>query len=122
MRVLIVDDHLKVREGLKALLDFLPEVEIVGEAANGKEALLIVAEQDPDLVLIDIQMPVMDGLTAIKKIKARWPEVGVIAMTVYPAFRAKALEAGADTFILKGCPVEKIKNTILGCKRVSKHH
>jgi CheY-like chemotaxis protein len=66
---------------------------------------------------MDIQMPIMDGLTATRRIKDRWPEVGVIAMTVYPAFRGKAMEAGADTFLLKGCPVEQFKNTILNYQR-----
>ncbi len=89
----------------------------MGEAADGQAALKLVEEQYPDIVLMDIQMPIMDGLTANSKIKNRWPNVKVIAMTVYPAFRAKALDAGADTFIIKGCPVEQFKNTILNYKR-----
>jgi two-component system secretion response regulator SsrB len=72
-----------------------------------------VAERHPDVVLMDIQMPVMDGLEAIRLIKSQWPWVRVIALTLYASYRTKALSAGADVFLVKGCGADRLQDAIL---------
>ena len=112
-RILIADDHPRSRNGLQALLATSPEVTVVGEAADGQEAVRLVEETQPNVVLMDIQMPVMDGLQATQHIKNHWPEVKVIALTMYGAYRARALAAGVDAFLIKGCPIEELLGVIL---------
>jgi DNA-binding NarL/FixJ family response regulator len=104
IRVLIADDHSKSRKGLRALLATCPTVETIWEAENGREAAKLVEERQPDVVLMDIQMPVWDGFEATRYIKARWPEIKVVALTIHAAWQQAAMSAGADTFLLKGCP------------------
>jgi DNA-binding NarL/FixJ family response regulator len=104
IQVLIADDHSKSRKGLRALLATCPAVEVIWEAENGRQAAALVEERRPDVVLMDIQMPVWDGFEATRYIKARWPEVRVIALTIHAAWQPAAMSAGADTFLLKGCP------------------
>ena len=101
-RVLIADDSVHAREGLRALLRMRPEIEVVGEAANGQDAVRLVAECRPDIVLMDLQMPVLDGVQATQLIKQQWPAVTVIALTVYTMEQSAALAAGADAFLIKG--------------------
>jgi DNA-binding NarL/FixJ family response regulator len=113
-RILIADDHPRSRNGLQALLATSPEVTVVGEAADGQEAVRLVEKTQPDVVLMDIQMPVMDGLQATQQIKSHWPEVKVIALTMYGATRPKALAAGVDGFLIKGCSAEELLGIILG--------
>jgi len=125
--VLIADDAPRSRNGLRALLATArlgnsagphrpprPKVEVVGEAADGQQAVHMVAECQPDVVLMDAQMPVIDGLEATRLIKDRWPGVKVIVLTMYPMYRAKALAVGADVFLIKGCPPEDLLQAILG--------
>ena len=113
IQVLIADDRPRSRDGLKALLATWPEVEVVGEAADGQEAVRLVEECRPDVVLMDVRMPSMDGLEATRLIKGRWPEVKIIVLTMYPSYRADALTAGADAFLIKGCPAEELLEAIL---------
>jgi DNA-binding NarL/FixJ family response regulator len=101
LRVIIADDRSTTRGGLKALLALLPQVEVIGEAADGQESVDLVAEYSPDVVLMDVQMPVMDGLEATRRIKKQWPAVTVIALTMHARYRDEALAAGADAFLLK---------------------
>ena len=112
-RVLIADDQQPVRKGLRCLLSLSSQVEVVGEAVDGQDVLHLVAECRPDVVLMDIQMPVMDGLEATQYIKSRWPEVKIIALTLYAGYRTRALAAGADTFLLKGSPTKVLRRAIL---------
>jgi DNA-binding NarL/FixJ family response regulator len=101
-RVLVVDNQASTRQGIKALLDLVPDLEVLQEASNGWEAVQLVAEEQPDVVLMDVRMPVMDGLEATRKIKGLWPQVRVIVLTMYRSHKKEALAAGADHFLLKG--------------------
>jgi CheY-like chemotaxis protein len=112
-RVLIADDKRPVREGLRSVLALSPQVEVVGEAVDGQDAVGLVAERHPDVVLMDIQMPGMDGLEATRLIKRQWPRVRVVVLTLYARYRAKALSAGADVFLVKGCGSEALQRAIL---------
>ena len=113
IRVLIADDRPHSRDGLKALLVTQAEIEIVGEAADGREAVQFVEECQPDVVLMDAKMPVMDGLEATRNIKNQWPEVKVIVLTMYQSYQADALAAGADAFLVKGCGTDELLEAIL---------
>ena len=114
-RVLIVEDRTQTREGLKALLATAPPVQVVGEAADGREAINLITELQPDVVLMDASMPIMDGLEATRLVKAQWPEVRVIVLTIHTGLRAEALAAGADAFLVKGCPAGELLAAILEC-------
>ncbi len=113
IRIIIVDNRASNRRGLKALLAFEPRITIVGEAADGKEAVQLIDQDPPDLVLMDIHMPVMDGLKATQKIKAAWPKVKVVLYSVYPGYQEDATLAGADHFMIKGSPGTSLPETIL---------
>jgi DNA-binding NarL/FixJ family response regulator len=101
-RVLIVDDSVRTRDGLRALLTMRPEIEVVGEASNGQDAVRLVAECRPDIVLMDLHMPVLDGVQATQLIKQQWPAVTVVVLTMYAVDQSAALAAGADAFLIKG--------------------
>jgi DNA-binding NarL/FixJ family response regulator len=102
IRVLIVDDQPRARKSLKALLSTWPRVGEMHEASNGREAAQLVRELQPDVVLMDVRMPEVDGLKATVQIKALWPQVKVILLSMYPEYRDEALVAGADAFVGKG--------------------
>jgi DNA-binding NarL/FixJ family response regulator len=119
VRVLIADDQRPTRLGLRALLDLSPHIEVVGEAADGQGIVHLVAERQPDVVLMDIRMPGMDGLEATRLIKCRWPGVRVVALTMYSKYRARAFAVGADAFLLKGCTPRALENAILAEECVS---
>lgn len=108
VRLMIADDHPFSRKGLRALLSTCPTVEVVCEAENGQEAIRLVETCQPDLVLMDIQMPVCDGLEATRRIKATMPEVKIIILTIRETSRGDAMSAGADAFLLKGCPSKEL--------------
>ncbi|MHB1317195.1 MAG: response regulator [Anaerolineae bacterium] len=101
-RVLVADDQRAIQQGLHALLNLLPGVEWIGEASNGRDAVSMTLAERPDVVLMDVQMPVMDGLEATRLIKAQRPEVKVIVLTLHGDYRPEALAAGADEFLVKG--------------------
>jgi DNA-binding NarL/FixJ family response regulator len=108
IRVVIADDSARARDGLRALLATWPEVAVVGEAVNGQEAMRLVADCRPDAVLMDIQMPVLDGVQATQLLKKQWPDITVIVLTIYAAEQTAALDAGADAFVVKGSAPERL--------------
>lgn len=110
-RILIVEDHTLLRAGLKALLDRDPEFEVVGEADNGRDAVRAVGAHSPDLVLMDLSMPGMNGMEAIRDIKRRYPETRILVLTIHKAeeYIHEALRAGTDGYILKDATHDELR-------------
>lgn len=115
-RLALVDDHELARDGLQDMLVDLPDVEIVGEAADGLEALELCRRTRPDLVLMDLRMPRMDGLAATRAIKQEHPGTSVLVMTMHenPDYLLQALRAGAAGYVLKGAPRDDVVSAIRG--------
>jgi DNA-binding NarL/FixJ family response regulator len=101
-RLLIADDRVRTRRALRAVLALQPGIELIGEAAGGEEALAEVERLRPDIVILDIRMPLVDGIAATKQIKTRWPKIRVIAHSLAEELSEEALAAGADAFVPKG--------------------
>jgi YesN/AraC family two-component response regulator len=120
VRVLIADDRQSARQGLKALLSFTSQIEIIGEASNGRDAVQIAAQTRPDVVLMDMHMPIMDGLQATKQIKTYCPEIWIVVLTMYPTYQKEALQAGADVFLIKGCAAEALEAAIFAARDCEK--
>lgn len=114
IRVLIVDDVDEVRRDLRALLTLSDELEIIGEAINGLEAVYMTEALKPDVVLMDLEMPVMSGYEATRQIKIKFSSCKVVAFTVheYESAREDAYRSGIDAYLVKGAPVESIIQTI----------
>lgn len=113
-RILIVDDHPVVRAGLRGMLSGQPDFEVVGEAANGAEAIVMTKRLNPNVVLMDLRMPEMDGVTAIGQIKARHPEIQILVLTTYDSDSdiLPAIESGATGYLLKDTPREELFQAI----------
>ena len=113
-RLAIVDDHELARASLRNMLTDEPDIEVVGEAANGREALLLCSRLRPDLVLMDVRMPEMDGLAATREIKQRYPQISVIMLTMHenPDYLFEALKAGAAGYVLKDAPQEVVVEAV----------
>jgi DNA-binding NarL/FixJ family response regulator len=103
LRVVIADDQASVREGLVMLLDGLPDIDVVGAAADGEQALDLVAEHKPDAILLDLHMPVLDGIGATRRLAAEHPGVAVVVLTTYvdDSSVIEALQAGARSYLTK---------------------
>jgi DNA-binding NarL/FixJ family response regulator len=114
IRILIVDDQNLVRTGFRMILASEPDIEVVGQSANGAEAVELVAELRPDVVLMDIRMPVMDGLEATRRIARSSPITKVVILTTYDLdeYVFDALRAGASGFLLKDAPPEQLVSAI----------
>jgi DNA-binding NarL/FixJ family response regulator len=114
IRVVVVDDHQIVRDGLVALLGALDGVEVVGAAADGKEALHVVADVTPDVVVMDIQMPELDGIEATRFIAGRHPDVKVVMLTMNEDDDTvlSAIRAGASGYLLKGSGADEVHNAV----------
>jgi serine phosphatase RsbU (regulator of sigma subunit)/DNA-binding NarL/FixJ family response regulator len=114
IRVMIVDDHSMVRKGLATILKVKPGLELVGEASNGQEALELCTQVQPDVVLMDLVMPEMDGAAATRAIRARWPQIQVIALTSFKETELVqgALEAGAISYLLKSISADELVSAI----------
>ena len=114
IKVLIVDDHTLVRDGIRALLALVADVKVVGEAANGKEALEKVKKLAPDVVLMDLAMPIMSGLESTRRIRKRFPGTKVLALTQYEdrEYIVPTIEAGARGFVSKTAAFSELASAI----------
>jgi DNA-binding NarL/FixJ family response regulator len=119
VRVLIVDDQALFREGLRTILSTRPEMQVIGEAANGEEALALVDALAPDVVLMDLQMPVLDGIQATARIRKRWPSIPVLALTTFDDDRNLfgALKAGAAGYLLKDVSSDTLVSAVTAATR-----
>ena len=119
IRVLIADDHLIVREGLRLILETAEGIELVGEATDGAEAVRLAKELQPGVILMDLRMPNMDGLTAIERLHSEQPQVAVVILTTYNEddLMLRGLRAGARGYLLKDTDRETLFNTIRAAAR-----
>jgi DNA-binding NarL/FixJ family response regulator len=119
VRVLLVDDQTLFRAGLRTLLSTRPELEVVGEAENGQEALRVAAQTRPDVVLMDLKMPVLDGVAATRRLRVQLPACRVVALTTFEDDELvfEVLRAGAVGYLLKDAPVERLVEATLAAAR-----
>jgi DNA-binding NarL/FixJ family response regulator len=115
-RLLIADDHALLRGGMRSMLETAPDLEVVGEAENGREAVDLCRELDPDLVLMDLSMPEMDGIAATRAIKAEFPKIGVLVLTAHADHNLllEAIRAGAAGYVLKGVGPTQLVGVVRG--------
>lgn len=114
IRLIIADDHVVVREGLVALLQDEPDLQVVGQAGTGREAVTVASQHRPDIALLDVAMPEMNGLEVTREIMAELPEVNALILTMHEeeAFFFEALRAGAAGYVLKGAGSEELLGAI----------
>lgn len=114
IRVLIADDHTIVRSGVKLLLEAEPDIHVVGEALDGDQALALTEELQPDVILMDISMPGLDGLKATRQIKARWPDIHILILTMHRSddYFFELLKAGASGYMLKAAETDELIHAV----------
>ena len=114
IRLIVVDDHIKVHQGIAAIIDAFEDLEIVGHASNGQEAISLVYEQQPDLVLMDVIMPVMNGIEATKRIHATQPHIKILALSSFQDADSvrDMLNAGAVGYVLKNASIDDLVHTV----------
>ena len=114
IRILIADDHPIVRDGLNAVINDQADMEVIAEAANGKEAVDLALEHRPDVMLIDLRMPLLNGLETIQTIRTDWPQARIIILTTYDGDEDiyRSLQSGAQAYLLKGMPRAELLDTI----------
>ena len=118
IRILIADDHVVVREGTRQLMEHEPDLEVVAEAGDGEEAVRLVGEKKPDVVIMDINMPKLDGIEATKLIKERYPKTAVLVLSAYDddQFVFSLIEGGAAGYLLKSMSGREIVNAVRAVK------
>jgi len=112
IRVLIVDDNAAVRDGLRSILSAHADIEVVGDAVDGLDAVAKANGLSPNVILMDAQMPGMNGVEATRRIKAHFPEIKILFLTVHSNYIDEALVAGADGYLMKDCGREKLLGAI----------
>jgi DNA-binding NarL/FixJ family response regulator len=114
VKILIVDDMASVRQGLRTILQLAEDFEVVGEACDGLEAIRAVNHLNPEVVIMDLEMPVLGGLEATKRIKEQHPEIHIVIITIHGGdeVREQAARAGSDAFVEKEAPTEKLIEAI----------
>ena len=122
-RILVADDHALFRHGLKAMFASVPHYEVVGEAATGEEAIQKVAKTNPHIVLMDIQMPIMNGIEATRRIIEAYPHTGVVMLTMFGDDDSvfAAMRAGARGYVLKGADEEEVLKVVEAVKKGEAH-
>ena len=113
-RVLIVDDHQGFRDGLRLVINHQSDMEVVGEAENGEKAVAMIRGLLPDIILMDVKMPVMDGVEATSRILAEMPGMKILALSIYAddGFMSNMMRAGAMGYVLKGCDSDELLSAI----------
>ena len=114
LRILLAEDHLTVREGIKLLVNAQSDMEVVGEAANGEIAIAEAARLQPDMVIMDISMPVLNGLKATKRMRDKWPDLMILALTRHTddGYLRQLIGAGANGYVLKQSAPEQLITAI----------
>lgn len=114
IRLIVVDDHIKVHQGIAAIIDAFDDLEIVGHASNGQEAISLIYEQQPDLVLMDVIMPVMNGIEATRRIHATQPHIKILALSSFHDTDSvrQMLNAGAVGYVLKNTSIDDLAHTV----------
>lgn len=113
LKVLLTDDRPKTRHALRALLTTYPGVRVVADCEDGARAIALVGRLHPDVVVLGYRMPEMDGLETTRRIKERWPDIGVVILTMHSEVEARARAARADGFLLKGCAARELVSAVL---------
>lgn len=119
IRILITDDHMIVREGLRLILETAYDLEVVGEAADGAECLRLIPDLAPDVVLMDLQMPGMDGITAIGHLRREYPKIAIVILTTFneDELMLRGLQAGARGYLLKDTDRQTLLDTVAAAAR-----
>lgn len=114
MKILLVDDHRLIRDAIQSYMEDDPEYEVVGEASHGQEAIKFLAENEVDVVLMDINMPIMDGLQCTKEVIRRWPQIKVLTLSMMSDNQhiKQMIGAGASGYVLKNCSEKELKKAI----------
>jgi DNA-binding NarL/FixJ family response regulator len=114
IRVLIADDHNLVRAGLRLLMDEMPGLDVVGEAADGNEALRLIESLKPDVVLMDVAMPGLNGIEAVRRANRQWPDIRILILSMHAdeAYVYEAMKAGAAGYLLKGADKAELEQAI----------
>lgn len=117
LRIFLADDHMVVREGLKTLINAQPDMDVVGEANNGRDAVKFAVELSPDVVVMDISMPEMNGIEATERLKKESPSIKIVALTLYEdtGYLRQLLKAGASGYVLKRAVVEELVHAVRTC-------
>ncbi|OAT79444.1 response regulator [Desulfotomaculum copahuensis] len=119
IKVLIADDHALIREGLRKVLSLEPQIEVIGEAADGPQAVEMATNMDVDIILLDINLPTINGIAVCRTIKEKKPEIGVIALTIHDQedYLFEMIRNGASAYLLKDISPDHLIRTILGVAR-----